>query len=83
MLTNSWDAERLALSVKSQTVADDPYTAWIYCPKGFSVQKVEGTAFSGKAVVINQKAEGELLGISFRGQGEAVSWTIQFEHGRP
>ncbi len=69
------------LSEKSQTVGDDPYTAWVYCPKGFSVRSVEGAATSGKAVVMNQKAEGELLGISFRGGGETVSWTLQFDHG--
>ena len=82
VLANDWDGEGLVLSEKSQTVGDDPYTAWIYCPKGFSVRKVAGTA-SGRAVVIAEKAEGELLGISFHGGGEVVSWTIQFDHGKP
>jgi hypothetical protein len=71
----------MLLSGKSQTVGDDPYTVWIYCPKEYSVRKVEGAAASGKAVAIYQKAENELVGISFRGGGEAVSWTIKFEHG--
>ncbi len=82
VLANDWSGERLVLRVKSQTVGDDPYTTWIYCPKGFSVRKVEGATVSGKTVLMNQKAEGELLGISFHGGGEVVSWTIQFDHGK-
>ncbi len=81
VLANNWDADRMLLSGKSQTLGDDPYTVWIYCPKGFSVRKVEGATASGKAVAIDHKAERELLGISFRGAGEVVSWSIQFEHG--
>ena len=42
VLANHWDGDRMVLSGKSQTVGDDPYTAWVYCPKGFSVRKVEG-----------------------------------------
>ena len=72
----------MVLSGKSQTVGDDPYTVWVYCPRGFSVQKAEGAAASGKAVAIEKKAEGELVGISFRGGGDAVSWSIQFERGK-
>ena len=34
-----------------------------------------------RRVFIEQKAERELLGISFRGGGETVSWTVQFAHG--
>jgi hypothetical protein len=80
VLANSWDGERMVLSGKSQTVGDDPYTVWVYCPRAFSVQKVEGEA-SGKAVAIDRKGESELIGISFRGGGEAVTWTIRFQHG--
>ena len=81
VLANNWDGDRMVLSGKSQTVGDDPYTVWVYCPKGFSVQKVEGAAASGQVVAIDQKAERELVGISFRGGGEAVSWKVQFENG--
>jgi hypothetical protein len=42
---------------------------------------VDGVAASGKAVAINQKTVGELLGISFGGGGEVVSWEVQFEPG--
>jgi hypothetical protein len=71
----------MVLSGKSQTVGDDPYTAWVYCPNGFSVRKVDGAAATGKAVAIDLKAVRELLGISFRGGGEVVSWEVQFEPG--
>ena len=81
MLANNWDGDRMVLSGESQTAGDDPYTVWVYCPEGFYAQKVEGAAAGGKAVFIEQKAERELLGISFRGGGETVSWTVQFAHG--
>jgi len=81
VLANHWDGDRLALSGESQTAGDDPYTVWIYCPEGFDVQKVEGAAASGKAISLEQKAKGELFGISFRGKGETVSWTVHFAHG--
>jgi hypothetical protein len=72
----------MVLSGKSQTVGDDPYTAWIYCPNGFSVRKLDGAAASGRAVAIDQKAVRELLGISFRGGGDVVSWEVHFDPGR-
>lgn len=81
VVANNWDADKMVLSGKSQTVGDDPYTAWVYCPNGFSVRKVDGVAASGKAVAIDQKTVGELLGISFGGGGEVVSWEVQFEPG--
>ena len=80
VLANDWDGSTMKLSGKSQTVGDDPYTVWVYCPKGFAVQKVEGSAPNGKAVAIDKKVDRELVGISFRGGGEAVSWIIHFEH---
>jgi hypothetical protein len=83
VLANHWDGDKLVMSGKAQTVGDDPYTAWIYFPKGFSVRGVEAASVTRKAVVVNEKADGELLGISFHGGGEVVSWTIQFDHREP
>lgn len=78
VLANAWDAGHLVLSGKAQTVGEDLYTAWIYCPDGFSVEQVQGTVASGKAIEIEHTVKGGLLGISFRGGGEVVSWSVQF-----
>jgi hypothetical protein len=79
VLGNHWDGERMVLSGKAQTVGEDQYTAWIYCPSGLSIRKAEGYVASGKAVKVDQKTSRELIGISFRGGGETVSWTVEFE----
>ena len=62
MLANDWSGERLVLRVKSQTVGDDPYTTWIYCPKGFSVRKGGWSYRQRENGTDDQKAEGELSG---------------------
>lgn len=82
VIANNWDGDKMALSGEAQTTGDDPYTVWIYCPKGFDVQKVEGAVAGGKVISIEQKAQGELLGISFRGGGETVRWTVHFAQAK-
>jgi len=77
VLANAWDPDQLVLSGKAQTVGEDIYTAWIYCPKGFALEKVEASA-SGKSIKVESPAKGELVGISFRGGGEAVNWSARF-----
>jgi hypothetical protein len=78
VLGNAWDADHLVLSGKAQTVGDDRYTAWIYNPKGFSVQKARAALPDGKEIEIRQSSKGELVGISFQGGGAAVDWSVQF-----
>jgi hypothetical protein len=68
----------MLLSGKSQTVDEDVYTAWIYCPADFLLQDVQGSTAGGKQVEISKIVNGELIGISFRGGGNAVSWSIRF-----
>jgi hypothetical protein len=81
VLANAWDPSHMVLSGKSQTVSDDTYTAWIYCPKGFPVVNVQGTGADGKTIEVDKLVKGDLLGVSFRGGGEAVSWSVQFGGG--
>jgi hypothetical protein len=78
VLENRWDAQKMSLSGKSQTVGDDVYTAWVYCPSGFSLRDVQGFTAGARPIEISKTVKGELIGISFRGGGDAVSWTIQF-----
>jgi len=78
VLGNAWDAKELVLSGKAQTVGEDTYTAWIYCPKGFSVEKAQAAVASGKATKIERTGTDELLGISFQGCGQVVDWSVQF-----
>ena len=78
VLANEWDAGRMVLSGKAQTVGEDEYTAWIYCPKGYVVKSVEGAGAAGKKVAVEKTVKGELVGLSFHGGGEAVSWRVQF-----
>ena len=78
VLANSWNAAKLVLSGQAQTVGQDAYTAWIYCPKGFSVTKAQARLASGEATEVQHMARGELVGLSFRGGGEAVDWSITF-----
>lgn len=75
---NSWDADHLVLNGKAQTVREVTYTAWIYCPKGFSVGQAQAVGSSGKATKVERSGKDELLGISFRGDGEVVSWSVRF-----
>jgi hypothetical protein len=79
VLANAWDPDQLVLSGKAQTVGEDTYTAWIYCPKGFALQKVEADV-SGKPTKVDHSDKAELVGISFRGGGEAVNWSARFVH---
>jgi hypothetical protein len=78
VLENKWDSERSVLSGKAQTVAGDLYTAWIYCPKGYSVEQVQAAATNGKATAVRHSAKGDLVGISFVGGGEVVDWSVRF-----
>jgi hypothetical protein len=77
VLGNAWDPNQQVLSGKAQTVGDDAYTAWIYCPKDFSLQKLEADV-SGKSIKVERSGKGELVGLSFRGGGQVVSWSAQF-----
>jgi len=77
VLENVWEPDQLVLRGKAQTVGDDTYTVWIYCPKGLALAKVEATA-NGKAAKVDHSTKGELVGISFRGGGEVVSWSARF-----
>jgi Melibiase len=78
VLENEWDPQKMLLSGKSQTVDDDVYTAWIYCPANFLLQDVQGSTGGGKQVEISKIVNAELIGITFRGGGVAVSWSIRF-----
>ncbi|MBS1803893.1 MAG: alpha-galactosidase [Acidobacteria bacterium] len=78
VLSNSWDASNLALAGKAQTVGEDTYTAWIYCPKGFSVSQVQARSASGKETKVQYSSKGELIGLSFSGAGEIVDWSVKF-----
>jgi hypothetical protein len=78
VLGNAWDPEHLELSGKAQTVGDDIYTIWIYCPNGFSVEKAQAGLASGKRREVQQSTKNQLAGVSFLGGGEVVSWSVQF-----
>lgn len=83
VLANAWDVSRKMLSGESQTVGEDVYTAWIYCPRGFQVASAQGADADGKTIAVEKTVKDNLVGISFRGGGEAVSWRVQFERGEP
>jgi len=78
VLANSWDADHLALSGKAQTVGEDTYTAWVYCPKGFSVKEARAALANGNSLKVGSRTKDELVGISFQGGGEVVDWSVQF-----
>lgn len=78
VLANSWDTDHQVLSGKAQTVGSDTYTAWIYCPKGFTVRSVQAALAGGKTVNVEHSAKGELVGISFEGGGKIVDWSVEF-----
>ena len=78
VLENAWDAENSVLSGKAQTVGDDNYVAWIYCPKGFAVERIQAATANGKAAELKRAQDGELLGIGFHGGGEVVDWSVKF-----
>lgn len=78
VLQNEWVPEHLVLRGKAQTVGEDAYTAWIYCPKGFSVESAKAVGASGQPIEVLRSAKGDLAGISFHGGGEVVSWSVQF-----
>ena len=78
VLANAWDANQQVLSGKAQTVGEDLYTAWVYCPRGVSAESVQGTDADGKTIAVEKTVKGDLVGISFRGAGEAVSWSVHF-----
>lgn len=78
VLGNAWDSAQMVLSGKSQTVGDNTYTAWVYCPKGFALVNAHGKDEAGKAITVRSATKGELVGLSFEGGGEPVSWSVQF-----
>jgi hypothetical protein len=78
VLGNAWDSDHLLLSGKALTVGEDTYTAWIYCPREFSVEMVHASVAGGRAAEVKRSAKGELIGITFRGGGEIVGWSVQF-----
>jgi hypothetical protein len=81
VLENQWDAPTMTLRGKAQTVGAEEYTAWIYRPAGFSLQGVEGATGDGKPVEVSKTEKGDLIGISFRGAGGAVRWSVRFTSG--
>ena len=81
VLAQAWDEHLAMLTGKAQTVGGDSYTAWVYVPEGFSVTGAQAKTADGKTIEASQTANGHLIGISFRGAGQAVDWSIQFARG--
>jgi hypothetical protein len=73
-----WDEAQNRLRGSSVTVGGDPYTLWIYVPKGVSVSQVRARTTGSSEVPVHRELSGNSLRLSFQGQPETVNWEVDF-----
>jgi hypothetical protein len=78
VLELEWDAAKSQLRGSSQTVAGDPYTLWVYVPKGVMLSQVRVATKRNPAVPVRHKLTRNSLEVTFEGQPEVVDWKLDF-----
>ena len=63
----------------SETVAGDPYTLWVYVPKGVSISQVRARTKGNAEVAVQHELSGNSLKMTFAGQPEPVQWEVKFQ----
>jgi hypothetical protein len=61
------------------TVAGDPYTLWIYVPKGVSISQVGARTKGRSEVPVQHELSGNSLRMTFVDQPEPVQWEVEFQ----
>ena len=74
-----WDGAQHRLGGSSVTVAGDPYTLWVYVPKGVSVSQVRARTKGSSEVPVQHELSGNSLRMTFAGQPEPVQWEVEFQ----
>lgn len=78
----AWDDAKNKLHGTSKSVVGDDYTLWFYVPTGVSILRVSARTMGDAAVPVQHELNSNSLKVTFRGQQEAVDWTVEFA-GRP
>jgi hypothetical protein len=78
ILSLAWDNSKNTLRGSSQTVPGDPYTLWVYVPRGEEVVQVRASAEGNREVPTQRKLAGNSLSVSFAGQPDTVNWEVEF-----
>jgi hypothetical protein len=74
----SWDAGSRKLSGSAASVPGDPYTLWVYVPKGMTLSALRAAAGGGPALTVERRVTGNLLTATFPGQAQPVTWEMEF-----
>jgi hypothetical protein len=74
-----WDGGQNRLRGTSETVAGDPYTLWVYVPKGVSISQVRARTKGNAEVAVQHELSGNSLKMTFAGQPEPVEWEVEFQ----
>ena len=74
----AWNAGSRKLSGSAITVPGDPYTLWVYVPKGMSLSAVRAGVHGGAPLTVEKRTAGNLLTASFPGQSQPVAWEMDF-----
>ncbi len=74
----TWDAAAKKLSGQSGTVAGEPYTLWVRVPRGTGLARLRVTS-QGAALKAERRVAGELLTVTFPGQGRPADWELEFQ----
>jgi len=78
----AWDGSKKRLRGASDTVPGDDYTLSFFVPEGYRVAHVRASVAGKGEIPVRQQVAGNLLGVSFLGQQEAVDWEVEFA-GKP
>ncbi len=78
----AWDDAKNKLRGTPKSVVGDDYTLWFYVPTGVSILRVSARTMVDAAVPVQHELNSNSLKVTFRGQQEAVDWTVEFA-GRP
>ena len=74
-----WDGAHARLRGTSETVPGDPYTLWVYVPKGTSMVRVRARTRGGAEIPVQHEVSGSSLRMTFAGQPEPVKWEAEFQ----
>lgn len=81
ILDLKWNNMEKTLIGKSETIKGDPYSLFVYVPDGLNLVKAKAANADNREINLTSVLSGNLLKISFEGQGETILWQLHFSAG--
>jgi hypothetical protein len=78
ILDLKWQSSSEILNGKSETIKGDPYSIFVYIPDGLKMTDAKAVTSDDRDLKVLSLVKGNLLKLTFEGQGGIVLWQLQF-----